>query len=408
MLNIELLDQYKNFCNAALGFAASAKLNKSIKTNIIEILILFMVIPRRINFLQLERYGTRSEQCYRQTFERKDVDWMEFNLWLSAYSFKDGAKRMGIAIDPSFIPKAGKKTPHIGTFWSGCAGAAKHGLEILGIGAIDVDLHDCMMLRAVQTKLKSGEEKDDMTLYQWYAKVLNDYKAQIQRVSHYIVADAAFSKKTFVDMILPDGYQLVSRLRSDAVLYYIWDGQRTGKRGRPKTKGDKVDFNKLDKSKMQSIKIDPNDGEAYALKVRCKSLDRVISLVIHILPNGSHKLYFSTDENMSGKDVIEFYRTRFQIEFNYRDAKQFTGLTHCQARDSDKLDFAYNASFAAVNVAKTLRRWCFPDLSIGKMKSLMVNTYYLKRIIGVFEKDPNITLNTKLVKELFGVAAKVA
>jgi hypothetical protein len=42
------------------------------------------------------------------------------------------------------------------------------------------------------------------------------------------------------------------------------------------------------------------------------------------------------------------------------------------------------------------------------MKSLMVNTYYLKRIIGVFEKDPNITLNTKLVKELFGVAAKVA
>jgi hypothetical protein len=111
---------------------------------------------------------------------------------------------------------------------------------------------------------------------------------------------------------------------------------------------------------------------------------------------------------MSGKDVIEFYRTRFQIEFNYRDAKQFTGLTHCQARDSDKLDFAYNASFAAVNVAKTLRRWCFPDLSIGKMKSLMVNTYYLKRIIGVFEKDPNITLNTKLVKELFGVAAKVA
>jgi hypothetical protein len=26
----------------------------------------------------------------------------------------------------------------------------------------------------------------------------------------------------------------------------------------------------------------------------------------------------------------------------------------------------------------------------------------------VFEKDPNITLNTKLVKELFGIAAKVA
>jgi hypothetical protein len=70
---------------------------------------------------------------------------------------------------------------------------------------------------------------------------------------------------------------------------------------------------------MQAIDIDPNDGEAYALKAHCKSLGRTISLVIHILPKGGHRLYFSTDENMSGKDVIEFYRTRFQIEFSYYD-----------------------------------------------------------------------------------------
>lgn len=407
MLIIELLDQYKSFCNAALSFAADAKLNKSIKKNIIEILILFMVIPRRINFLQLERFGTRSEQCYRQTFER-DVDWMEFNLWLSAYAFEKGSSRMGIAIDPSYISKSGKKTPHIGSFWSGCAGAAKHGLEILGIGAIDVDLHDCMMLRAVQTKLEKGQEEDDMTLYQWYAKVIKDYKPQLQRVSRYLVADAAFSKKTFVEMILPENFHLVSRLRNDAVLYYLWTGEKTGKRGRPKTKGDKIDYSNLDKSKMQAIDIDPNDGEAYALKAHCKSLGRTISLVIHILPNGGHRLYFSTDENMSGKDVIEFYRTRFQIEFSYREAKQFTGLTHCQARDIRKLDFAYNASFAAVNLAKAIRYKYYPDLSIGKLKALMVNAHYLKRIIDVFEKDPNMTLNTKLIKELFGKAAEVA
>ncbi|SHF69170.1 hypothetical protein SAMN05444364_10599 [Prevotella scopos JCM 17725] len=30
------------------------------------------------------------------------------------------------------------KTPHIGRFWSGCAGAVKHGLEIMGIGLLDV------------------------------------------------------------------------------------------------------------------------------------------------------------------------------------------------------------------------------------------------------------------------------
>lgn len=271
MLITELLDQYKKFCKAALSFASGAKLSKSIRNNVIEILLLYMVIPRKINFLQLERYGTRSEQCYRQTFERS-VDWMEFNLWLSAYSFKDGSRRTGIAIDPSYISKAGKHTPHVGTFWSGCAGATKHGLEILGIGVIDVDLHDCMMLRAVQTSLAKGKEKDEMTLYQWYAKVLKDYKTQLQRVSKYIVADAAFSKKTFVDMILPEGFHLVSRLRNDAVLHYLWDGERTGRRGRPKTKGDKIDFDNLDKSKMQRINLDSADGEAYCLKAHCKSL----------------------------------------------------------------------------------------------------------------------------------------
>ena len=36
-------------------------------------------------------------------------------------------------IDPSYIPKSGKKTPWIGYFWSGCAGEYKRGLEIKSI-----------------------------------------------------------------------------------------------------------------------------------------------------------------------------------------------------------------------------------------------------------------------------------
>ena len=55
-------------------------------------------------------------------------------------------KRPAIAIDPSFVAKAGKKTDHIGRFWSGCASAVKHGLEILGIAVVDADIKDAMML----------------------------------------------------------------------------------------------------------------------------------------------------------------------------------------------------------------------------------------------------------------------
>ena len=115
-----------------------------------------------------------------------------------------------------------------------------------------------------------------------------------------------------------------------------------------------------------------------------------------------------------GRKSEQCYRQTFEredmdwMEFNYRDAKQFTGLTHCQARSSNKLDFAYNASFAAVNVAIALRRDLGASLSIGRLKSMMVNAYYLERILLRFGHDPNMALNDKLVKELFGIAADVA
>ena len=56
------------------------------------------------------------------------------------------------------------------------------------------------------------------------------------------------------------------------------------------------------------------------------------------------KIYFSTDVSMSTKDVINCYRARFQLEFRFRDAKSFAGLTNCQARDLRRLEFHFNAS----------------------------------------------------------------
>ena len=56
--------------------------------------------------------------------------------------------------------------------------------------------------------------------------------------------------------------------------------------------------------------------------------------------------------SISGEEVLPYYRTRFQIEFCFREAKGYTGLMDCQARDKRKLDFAFNASFTSLNVAK--------------------------------------------------------
>ena len=94
MLIFELLDQYEGICRRAF-FGCGAKLNKTFKTNIIEILILIMCIPRKINSLQLGRYGRRGEQRYRQTF-RKDFDWLCFNMNLPPVSrFADASEGVG-------------------------------------------------------------------------------------------------------------------------------------------------------------------------------------------------------------------------------------------------------------------------------------------------------------------------
>lgn len=406
MLIFELLSQYESICRMAMSGCA-AKLNKSIKTNIIEILVLIMAIPRKVNFLQLGRHGRRCEQCYRQTFGRR-FDWLQFNMNLASDRFQYGGRRLAIAIDPSYVSKAGRKTPHVGRFWSGCASAVKHGLEILGIGLVDADLRDCMMLRAVQT-MAAGELKAmDMTLNQWYIAVLKKYAPRLRRITDCVVADAAFSVKPFVDDLRDIGFHLVSRLRNDAVLYYLYQGGRTGKKGRPRKYDGKIDFDNLDPGRMEEIPIGRDGEKAYGLVAHSKALGRDVRLVVHILRDGSHRLYFSTDTAMRGIDVFDIYHTRFQIEFCFRDGHQFTGLRDCQARDEDRLDFAFNASFAAVNIVKTMRKQLGLDLSIGQIKSLMVNAHMLLRFFSVFGIDPNKALNAKRVKELFGLATDAA
>ena len=356
--------------------------------------------------MQFHADGTLWQSWRAVLSAERSVNWLEMNMWLSAFAFKQGKGRNAIVIDPSFIKKAGKHTPYVGAFWSGCAGAVKHGLEILGIGVIDVDLHECMMLKAVQTTLEKGGEKKEMSLYDWYAKVLEDDKVRLQRICKVLVADSAFSKRPFIDKVMKMGFHVVSRLRHDAALFYTWDGEPTGKPGRPRVKGDKIDVRNIDMSKVEMLELEETSGKAYALKAWCKSLHRVVSLVIHELPNGVRRLYFSTDENMSGRDVVEYYTTRFQEEFCFRDAKQFLGLTDCQARDKRKLDFAFNSSFTALNVAKIMCKEL--GTSIGRLKAQMVNAYYVQRIIDVFEKNPNTPLNKERINDIFSFADDAA
>lgn len=374
-------------------------INQWRKDFLIETFILFLSIRGRINFLQLARYGLHKEQRYRQQFE-KPFDFLAFNKELT---LSHGGGRYAIAFDPSYISKSGKKTPGVGWYWSGCANKAKWGLEIGGLAAIDIDNHTAFHLEAVQTL-----NTDDQNLSEWYAGVIADRKKTLAAISKHLVADAWFSKRPFTDRIVSLDMHLISRLRDDADLRYLCTEPPTGKKGRPRKFAGKINNNDIDKEYFTFISQD-EESTVYAAEVYSKSLKRNIMLVHVTYPkaNGkdAYKLYFSTDVSMSAEDVLLYYQSRFQIEFLYRDGKQYTGLNDSQARSENKLHFQFNASLTSINIAKVVHWLSIPKqerkaFSMSDIKTMNHNTLLLARFIDVFGICPHSIKNQNYVKEL--------
>jgi len=172
-------------------------LNKPQRDFFIEIMLLFLSIQGRMNFLQFGRFGKFGEQRYRQQFE-KPFNFMDFNKNIT---LNHGSGHFVIAFDPSYISKSGKETPGVDKFWSSVAGAAKFGLEIGGIAAIDIENKTAFHLEAVQTPTYEDINKKDMTLLDWYADIIIQRNDSLSAISKQLVVDAYFSKKPFVDKI---------------------------------------------------------------------------------------------------------------------------------------------------------------------------------------------------------------
>lgn len=377
-----------------------SNINSWRKDFITETLILFLCIKGRINFLQLARYGKHKEQRYRQQFE-KQFDFLTFN---KEFTLTHGSGKYIIAFDPSYISKTGKHTPGAGYFWSGCAGKAKWGLEIGGLAAVDIDNHTAFHLEAVQTILT-----EDDSLTDWYANVIKDRKDQLLNISNYLVVDAWFSKRPFVEHIIAIKMHVISRLRDDADLKYLYRGKPTGKPGRPKVYDGKIDHCNIDKEYFTLEKED-EDVTIYSAIVYSKALKRKIKLVHTLYRNERnkqvHKLYFSTDLELEAMDILNFYQSRFQIEFLYRDGKQHTGLNDCQARSENKLDFHFNASLTSINLAKVAHWLSIPKeqrkaFSMTDVKTINHNALLLDRFFSEFGINAYSRKNQERIRKLW-------
>lgn len=375
---------------------------------IVHLIPLIMSIRGRINFMQMSRYGTYSMTSYRNNFD-KSFDFGSFN---SEHIKIKGTGHHVILFDPSHIRKSGKSTFGKGRFWSGCDGQCKLGLEIGGIAVGDVEHHTAFHYEAIQTPNAESLKKSNKTLIDHYAEIIIKRKDELNTFSKYLVVDAYFSKKSYVDKIIDNtNFDIISRLRDDAVMYYIFDGPPTGKRGRPQVYDGKVN---IKNPAMNYFKIVHQDSEIriFSAIIYVKSLQRKVKIALvqylheHSPKIKSTKIYVSTDVDLSAWYIVKYYKLRFQIEFIYRDANQFTGLEHCQARSEEKLNFHFNASLTTVSIAKSAHWLSIPkeqreSFSMADVKTIYHNQLLLERFFDVFAMDPDTHKNNPKVKELY-------
>ncbi|AZQ61174.1 transposase [Flammeovirga pectinis] len=385
-------------------------LRKSKVNFLTECFILFLSIKGKINFLQLSRYGSYSEKTYRNNFE-SGFSFSEFNHHL--INEHCGDEKI-IAFDPVYLSKSGKKTYGLGKYWSGCAGKAQKGLDLSGIGIVDVESRNAFHYDAIQTPSITELKEKGMSLVDHYASTLLTHKEQLLTHSKYVVADAYFAKEKFVRPLDEAGFTVISRFRGDMNARYLFEGPKTGKRGRPKKFNGKVDWKNIDLDIFQ-LEDDTDLYYLYSAKLYSVALKREVMIALVQFKNQKlkQKIFFSTDLNQEAFQIFNYYRLRFHIEFLFRDAKQHTSLTGCQGISKNKIHFHTNMALTSVSIAKAFH-WINQEkkergpFSMANIKTLYFNELILKKIFSVFRIDVDVEKNKQqfeMIRKLGQIAA---
>jgi hypothetical protein len=358
---------------------------------------LFATIPvvrGRVNFLNLSRYADYAEKTFRRQFQ-KEFDFLDFNLRLSRSAIASTSTQL-IGQDTSFIPKSGKHTYGLDKFFNTCAGRAQRGLEVSLLSLIDVDRNTAYALSVQQTPptLKENETRID-----FYLRHLREARPRLPPQVNYGVFDGYFAKRKFVSGVCSLNLHLISKLRVDARLRYLYEGAQK-QRGRRRCFDARVNFDDLKRFERVG-EVEPG-LDLYTALLNHISLGRNIRVVVVVNRKEKEKprlaVLFATDTELSANNIFRFYKARFQLEFLFRDAKQFTGLCDGQARDAKALDFQFNAALTTVNLAKLEAQGQHLSndpivFSLASWKQRYFNEQFLEVIISRLALEPKMIKN---------------
>jgi len=227
----------------------------------------------------------------------------------------------------------------------------------------------------------------------------------------YLLLDGHFGHANALQMAQQANLHLISKLRCDAALYVPYTGPYAG-RGPHRKYGPKIDYDHLPWQYLKETTVEGHIQTCvYQAQLLHKEFQQPLNVVIIVKTNlrthaQAHVLLFSSDLTLAYTPLVDYYGLRFQIEFNFRDAKQYWGLEDFMNITPTGVTNAANLALFMVNVAYRLRADGHshdPDYSVLDLKADCRGYKYVEETIKMLPEKPEPVLLRQIFHKVAGL-----
>jgi hypothetical protein len=409
-----------------------------------------LTISGRITMLGISRW-TEKGGSYRtiQRFYSTKLSWKAIQWQFFKRRLLKQEDEHFIVGDESVVTKAGKKTHGLDRFFSGIQQQTIPSISFFTFSLVNVNdehsypIQTTQIVKSEEEKIASKAKKEAKKVKKTDVKkklgrpkgsknkdkqevILNPELSRIQKALQslletigtnlflkYLVLDGHFGNYPSAFMVRQSNLHLVSKLRHNAALYLAYEGEHSGPGRKPKY-GKRVDVNKMDEKYLKetstenNLRTDIYQGQFYN-KEFAFALNVVIILKTNLITQAqAYVILFSTDLDQGSEKIIKFYSLRFQIEFNFRDAKQYWGLEDFMNIKETTVTNAANLSFFMVNFSYALlekSREQNPEYSILDLKSYYRGLRYANETIKMLQQKPDAILIAEIFQRIAQLGA---
>jgi putative transposase len=400
-----------------------------------------LVLPGRVTMLGMARWGGKG--CSYRTVHRffsQAIPWAVL-LWCFFRQHVHRAEHVYLlAGDEVVVTKAGKHTYGLDRFFASLYGKPVPGLAFFALSLVSVQGRRSFPMRVEQVvrsdaekaarkakarakkpppatdkrrpgrpKGSKNKDKAAVTLTPELGRIKSMIDALLHLIAKfipltYLVLDGHFGNHNAVHLAHQCNLHLISKLRSDAALYVAYDGPYAGTGPRRKY-GSKLDYRRLPEKYLKATTVEGHiQTRVYQTQLLHKEFSQPLNVVILVKTNlhtqaQAHVILLSSDLELPYDTLRDYYSLRFQIEFNFRDAKQYWGLEDFMNVTPTGVTNAANLSLFMVNVAYRLRanvRQCDPDYSILDLKADCRAYKYVEETIKMLPEKPEPVLLAKI------------